>query len=98
MCPGDHWRLNKKGGRDRVINSALARILRKPNAYQSISDFMLNSVRQLYLEGNAYALALRNDRFEITELHLMDSRLSFPQLGEDGSVFYRLHGNSVIER
>jgi len=98
MCPGEHWRLNNKGGRDRVKTSSLARVLRHPNAYQSISDFMLNAIRMLYLEGNAYALALRNDRFEITELHLMDSMLSRPQVAIDGSVFYRLYGNSIVER
>jgi len=95
MLPGDHWRLTGKGGRHRVKNSALSRILRKPNAYQSPSDFMLNAVRQMYLEGNAYALALRNDRFEVSELHLMDSSLSRPQLA-GGEVFYRLAGNAVI--
>src|SRR5262245_45931348 len=42
MCPGDHWRSNEKGGRDRVTTSALSRILRKPNLYQTISDFLLN--------------------------------------------------------
>src|SRR3954447_8531258 len=45
MCPGDHWRLNGKGGRDRVKNSSLARLLRYPNEYQTISDFLLNAVR-----------------------------------------------------
>jgi HK97 family phage portal protein len=98
MCPGDHWRLNDKGGRDRVTTSALSRILRKPNDYQSPSDFMLNATRQLYSEGNAYALALRNARFEIDELHLMDSVLSRPQLAYNGEIFYRLYGNQVIER
>src|SRR5215475_14002 len=39
MCQGDHWRENDAGGRDRVSTSALSRILRKPNAYQSMSDF-----------------------------------------------------------
>jgi HK97 family phage portal protein len=63
-----------------------------------MSDFMLNLTRQLYVDGNAYALALRNDRFEITELHLMDSRLSFPRVApETGDVFYRLYGNAVIQ-
>jgi|SRR5262252_8887391 len=95
MCPGDHWRLTGKGGRARVKNSAAARILRKPNAYQSPLDFMLNAVRQLYLEGNAYALALRNDRYEVSELHIMDSALSRPQVA-GGEVFYRLAGNAVI--
>lgn len=96
MCPGTHWWLNDDGGRERIKTSALSRILKGPNAYQTMSDFMLNAVRQLYLEGNAYALALRNDRFEISELHLMDSRLSYPIMATTGDVFYHLHGNSVV--
>src|SRR6516165_6967634 len=98
MCPGAHWRLNDKGGKDRVTTSSLSRVLKQPNDYQSISDFMLNATRQLYLDGNAYALALRNDRFEIDQLHLMDSRVSRPQLAYNGEVFYRLYGNQVIAR
>jgi hypothetical protein len=108
MCPGNHCRKLDNGGRQRVTNSALSRILRQPNSYQTASDFMLNATRSLYLHGNAYALALRNARFEITELHLMDPRLSSPAVtgaGEDlegnaiegGEIFYRLGGNTVIE-
>jgi HK97 family phage portal protein len=96
ICPGDHWRSNTKGGKTRVTNSAVSRILRKPNAYQTISDFLLNLVDSLYREGNAYALALRNDRFEISELHLMNARYSRPQLAVTGDIFYRLGGNDVI--
>jgi HK97 family phage portal protein len=100
MCPGDHWKLNRKGGRDRqkTNTSSLARILRQPNAYQTISDFMLNATRSLYLEGNTYALALRNDRFEVSELHLMTSRDCAPIVAETGDVFYRLGGNDVIAK
>ena len=97
MCPGDHWRSNDKGGRDRVTNSALSRILREPNDYQSISDFLLNIVRDLYLYGNAYALCLRNDRYEIDELHPMLASLCWPQVAPDGSIFYSLGGNFIIE-
>jgi len=97
MCPGDHWRLREDGGRDRVKTSALARILRKPNEYQSISDFMLNLTRSLYCDGNAYALALRNDRNEISELHLMSPRQCFARVAEDGSIFYNLGGNEIVE-
>ncbi len=96
MCPGDHWRKLPNGGRERVENSALTRVLRKPNDYQSISDFLLNLTRRLYLDGNAYALALRNDRNEIAELHLM--REGRPVVAEDGSVFYRLSGNQLMEK
>ena len=52
MCPGDHWRMNDKGGRDRIGMSSISRVLRKPNSYQSISDFLLNATRQLYTDGS----------------------------------------------
>jgi len=98
MCPGDHWHSNDKDGRDRVTTSALSRILRKPNDYQSISDFLLNLTRNLYTDGNAYALCLRNDRYEISELHLMRSNVSAPRIAETGEVFYELSGNQIIEQ
>jgi len=97
MLPGDHWRTQEDGGRERVTNSALSRILRKPNEYQSNSDFVLNIVRDLFLEGNAYALALRNDRYEINELHPFDSRQCRAQLAYNGEIFYYLHGNAIVE-
>ena len=98
MLPGEHWRMTDKGGRDRVKTSSLSRLLRHPNDYQSISDFMLNATRSLYLEGNVYALGLRNARFEIDELHLMDPLLSYPRLASNGEIFYQLYGNQVVEK
>jgi HK97 family phage portal protein len=98
MCPGDHWRLNERDGRERVKTSALSRILRHPNDYQSASDFMLNLVHSLYSEGNAYAWAWRNDRYEVDSLHLMRSQWTRPTVGEDGEVFYTLGGNAVVQR
>jgi len=93
---GTHWRANNRGGRSRVTNSALARILRAPNSYQSPSDFLLNAVRDLFASGNTYALALRNNRFEISELHLMNPGMSAPQIAETGDIFYRLAGNDIV--
>jgi HK97 family phage portal protein len=98
MCPGTHWRVQANGGRVRVDTSALSRILRRPNIYQSISDFLLNLTQSLYSYGNAYALARRNDRFEISELHLMDPVQCGARVAETGDVFYYLAGNEVIDR
>jgi HK97 family phage portal protein len=95
MCPGDHWRKLDNGGRERVANSALTRILRAPNDYQSISDFLLNLTRRLYTHGEAFAYAVRNDRGEVTELHLM--RQGMALVGSEGSVFYSLGGNEIAE-
>lgn len=96
MCPGDHWRKLENGGRERVAGSALSRVIRRPNDYQSISDFLLNLTRRLYAQGEAFALAVRNERGEIAELHLM--RDGFALVGDDGSVFYALSGNEVVDR
>lgn len=97
MCPGDHWKSNAKGGRDRITNSALSRILRYPNDYQSMSDFLLNAVRQLYLQGNAYALCMRNARYEISEIHLMDNRYCRALIDGTGEVHYALGGNWIVQ-
>jgi HK97 family phage portal protein len=96
MCPGDHWRALDNGGRERVTNSALSRIMRRPNDYQSISDFLLNLTRRLYERGEVFAVAVRNNRAEIIELHLM--RNGVPQIAEDGSIFYSINGNEVIQQ
>jgi len=96
MCPGDHWRSLGNGGRERVTTSSLSRILRRPNDYQSISDFLLNLTRRLYEKGESFAYAVRNNRAEIVELHLM--REGTPTIAEDGSIFYSLHGNEIAEK
>jgi HK97 family phage portal protein len=96
MCPGDHWRALDNGGRERVTSSALSRILRRPNDYMTISDFLMNVTRRLYTRGEAFAVAIRSDRAEITELHWM--RDGQAQVGEDGSIFYSLRGNEVLEQ
>jgi HK97 family phage portal protein len=95
--PGAHWRALPDGGREQVTNSALARILRDPNDYSSISDVVLNLVRRLYATGNAYALGLRNDRGEIDSLHLMDK--GTPEFSDQpgGGVYYQLTANTDLD-
>lgn len=94
MCPGAHKRKTPDGGSVVVADSALAKVLRKPNDYQSISDFMLNLVRRLYTHGEVFAYAPK-DGNQITELHLM--HLGQVLVGSDGSIFYWLGGNEIAE-
>jgi HK97 family phage portal protein len=83
--PVQHWR--KRGGaKDPVNDSAAARLLRRPNHYQTWPNFVLDLVRALLLQGNAYSVASRNGRTEVYELHPMTS--ATPMVSEDGSVFY----------
>jgi HK97 family phage portal protein len=96
MLPGDHWRSLPNGGRERVTTSSLSRILRRPNDYQSASDFLMNLTRRLFQTGNAFAYAIRNNRFEIVELHLM--RDGQHQIAQDGSIHYSLSGNEILDQ
>lgn len=99
MLPGAHWRSTDNGGRKRIpyAQSAITRVLRKPNSYETTSDLMLNTVRSLYSNGNAYLLAIRNNRYEVMELHLMNPEVSYPRIAYDGSIFYTLAGNDVVD-
>lgn len=96
MCPGDHWRRLPNGGRERVTTSALSRIIRQPNDYQSMSDMLLNVTRSLYMKGEAFAVGIRDGNFEIKELHWMSC--GWPLVAEGGEIFYQLSGNDVAER
>lgn len=96
MCPGAHKATTEDGGTEVITTSALSRFLRKPNDYQSISDFLLNLTRALYEKGEAFAYAVRNDRTEISEMHLMTNGIPF--IGVDGSIYYSLGGNEIAER
>lgn len=102
QLPGQHKRAREDGGEDIVTTSALSRILKKPNGYQTRSDFLLNLVAQLLWEGNSYAVALRNDRTEIDTLHPVHARCVQTLVANDGesSVFYMVStgSNPVLDK
>ena len=97
QCPPSHWRSTGDGGRERVTTSALSRVMLRPNSYQSGSDFMLNLMGALYGDGNAYAYAVRNNRFEVDALHLMAPASCNATVASNGEIFYSLAGNPVVE-
>lgn len=94
---GEHYQYVDDGSKKLVKNSALARVLHQPNSYQTRSDLMLNLVRNLLFDGNAYVLARRNDRNEIAALHLLPSRATMPYVDpESKSLFYSLGENPML--
>ena len=97
-CAADHWIAKSDGGKELVTTSALSRILRSPNSYQTRSDFILNMVQQLMLNGNAYVVGFRNARNEFDNIHLLDSQSTHPYVEpESKTVFYALGGNPMIQ-
>jgi HK97 family phage portal protein len=93
--PPDHIRLLPDGGQELITTSAAYRALRRPNDYQTRSDFFLNMTRWLLLDGNAYAYAKRNGRGEVASLWPLHPRTCRPYIEpESGSVFYQV-GNDA---
>lgn len=94
MLPVYHYKTNANGGKEIVKNSAASRILRKPNNYQTRTDFFLNFSRNLLLNGNGYAVADRNNRYEVSAIHPQQSMV--PRITEDKrDIFYDTTGNGI---
>jgi HK97 family phage portal protein len=96
QLPGAHYREKPSGQPEKITTSALSRILRNPNGYQTRSDFMTNAVCDIMFSGNAYALAERNARQEISALHLTPAKSTIPYVEpESRAIFYALGANPL---
>ena len=95
--PTQHVRVSDSGEHEVQPRSAAAIVLRKPNAYQTRSDFFLNLIRGLMSEGNGYAIGIRDERRAISEMHLVDPRAVSVLIGEDGDVFYEITQHAFLK-
>jgi HK97 family phage portal protein len=101
QLPGYHKRELGNGGTETVNTSALSRLLRAPNAYQTPSDFLVHLIRSLLYTGNSYWIAQRNDRQEVEALHWTDPRsCRVREIRVQGQVFsevfYEIGENPLI--
>ena len=79
-----------------ITNSAAYRVLRNPNSYQTSPDFLLNLVATTLFDGEAFALATRNSRSEITALHPLPRGACSPMIdNETREIFYAV-GSSPL--
>jgi HK97 family phage portal protein len=79
-----------------VTTSAAFRVMKNPNSYQTTPEFLLNMVATALFEGEAYALAVRNDRYEVSALHPLPRGACSPMIDEDTrEVFYAI-GSSPL--
>lgn len=89
MCPIYQMVDRDADGQVRKKGSNLERVLLNPNPYETRSLFIVNALRSMYGQGNAYIVAERNATNNITGLHLMNPNSTrayyYP---EDNSVWY----------
>jgi HK97 family phage portal protein len=102
QLPGFHRRELANGGTETITTSALARLLRAPNGYQTPSDFLVHIVRSLLLNGNSYSVAQRNERGEVEALHWTDPRqCRVREVIVDGQtareLFYEIGDNPIFQ-
>ena len=98
QLPGFHRRRRPNNEVIDVTTSALSRLLRYPNTYETRSDFLTHTVRSLLYDGNSYWLAMRNDRFEVASLHWMNPRNCRAYVAQDtGEIFYSVGENPIID-
>src|SRR5580765_6423225 len=101
QLPGYHKRELANGGYETVTTSALSRLLRAPNGYQTPSDFLVHLIRSLLYTGNSYWIAQRNDRQEVEALHWTDPRTCrVREVRVEGQIFseifYEIGDNPLI--
>src|SRR4029077_14866833 len=101
QLPGYHKRELGDGGYETVTTSALSRVLRAPNGYQTPSDFLVHLIRSLLYTGNSYWIAQRNDRQEVEALHWTDPRsCRVREVKVQGQIFaeifYEIGDNPLI--
>ena len=101
QLPGYHRLELDNGGTETITTSALARLLRTPNDYQTPSDFLVHLIRSLLYNGNSYWIAQRNDRAEVTALHWTDPRACrVREVAIEGEpfreIFYEIGANPLF--
>ena len=95
QCYPKHVRQANKSFEE-VFNSAAYRVLRNPNTYQTTPDFLLNMIATALFDGEAFAIATRNDRSEVDSLHLLPRGACSPLIDDETrEVFYAV-GSSPL--
>lgn len=78
-----------------IQNPAYSPVLRKPNPYQNRIQFIDAWLGSKLLNGNTYALKVRDARGVVTGLYILDPLLVLPLISDSGEVFYRLKKDNL---
>lgn len=81
---------NEDGTWDEAESPAFSPVLRKPNHYQTLQQFIETWVISKLSRGNTYILKEYDNRSVIRALYILDPNLVTPLVAPNGSVFYRV--------
>lgn len=77
--------------------SPLGAVIRKPNDYQTQSQFLHQWIISKLLAGNSYILKQRDNRGVVVKLFPLDPTRTRPLVTPDGSVYYNLGMDPLSE-
>jgi len=72
-------------------------VLKKPNRYQTIINFIEQWIISKLLYGNTYILKQRDRRGIVVAMFVLDATRVEPLVAEDGGVYYRLSMDHLAE-
>lgn len=77
--------------------SPLGAVVRKPNDYQTPSQFLQQWIISKLIAGNTYILKLRDNRGVVVKLFPLDPTRVRPLITPDGSIYYNLGMDPLSE-
>lgn len=83
--------MNANGTSSTVTNSAYTPVLKKPNGFQTESQFREYWLISKLLQGNTYVLKRRDNRQVVTDLYILDPERVMPMVSDAGEVYYQLY-------
>ena len=84
----DHHRFDALGNVENITTSAASRVLLTPNSYETGSEFNARVVDQWITHGSVLLLATRNDRYEVSSIHIVPTGSWQWQIDEDTKEIY----------
>lgn len=89
-CKPGLWRPKEDGSREQVFDHPVAKLFKRPNRLQTWFEFSEQMETAFLLRGNAYAVALRDRRGNVTELIPVNPDAVMVLEASDGSIFYNV--------
>lgn len=86
-----------QGGIWLPLDTSYSLLLRKPNTYQNRAQFFNAWIVSKLLNGNTYALKVRDAAGRITGLKLLDPARVSVLVADDDSVFYQVSGGTGLQ-
>ena len=83
-------RTRPDGGTEAVPDHPVARLLARPNPYQTRVDFFQQWLASMLLSGNGYAFKSRSAAGAVAALHVLDPARVRVLVADDGAAFYEI--------